>query len=157
MGQIERCLAIAPVASLQPPYSMLNRSVEEEILPFCRQHLVGVINYSPMHSGLLTGAMTKERVASLPADDLRPRTKSFKEPQLSRNLEIADFIKQIGARHGVSAGVIAIAWTLCNPAITAAIVGGRNPQQVEGVWPAANFRITREEYEEINAFLGTAH
>jgi aryl-alcohol dehydrogenase-like predicted oxidoreductase len=153
IGQMERCRAIAPITSLQPPYSMLNRSVEAEILPWCRQHLVGVINYSPMHSGLLAGTMTKERVASLPPDDFRPRTKNFQEPLLSRNLAIAEFLKQIGARHGVSAGVVAIAWTLCNPAITAAIVGGRNPQQVEGIWPAANFRISRDEYDEINAFL----
>jgi aryl-alcohol dehydrogenase-like predicted oxidoreductase len=154
-AQMERCRAIAPITSLQPPYSMLNRSVEPEILPWCRQHLVGVINYSPMHSGLLAGTMTKERVANLPADDFRPRTKNFQEPLLSRNLAIAEFLKQIGARHGVSAGVVAIAWTLCHPAITAAIVGARNPQQVEGVWPAANFRISRDEYEEINAFLDT--
>lgn len=152
-AQMERCLPIAPITSLQPPYSMLNRSVEEEILPWCREHLVGVINYSPMHSGLLTGAMTKERVASLPPDDFRRNTKNYQEPLLSRNLQIAELLKQIGARHGVSAGVIAIAWTLCNPAITAAIVGARNPQQVEGVWPAATFRLSREEFEEINAYL----
>jgi aryl-alcohol dehydrogenase-like predicted oxidoreductase len=153
IAQMERCLTIAPITSLQPPYSMLNRSVEPEILPWCREHLVGVINYSPMHSGLLTGAMTKERVASLPPDDFRRNTRNYQEPLLSRNLEIAELLKQIGARHGVSAGVIAIAWTLCNPAVTAAIVGARNPQQVEGVWPAASFRLSREEFEEINAYL----
>jgi aryl-alcohol dehydrogenase-like predicted oxidoreductase len=151
--QMERCRAIAPITSLQPPYSMLNRAVEAEILPWCRQHLVGVINYSPMHSGLLTGAMTKERVANLPPDDFRRNAKNYQEPLLSRNLGIAEFLKQIGARHGVPAGVIAIAWTLCNPCITAAIVGGRNPKQVEEVWPAASFRISKEEYEEINAYL----
>jgi aryl-alcohol dehydrogenase-like predicted oxidoreductase len=150
---MERCLEIARITSLQPPYSMLNRSVEAEILPWCRQHMVGVINYSPMHSGLLTGAMTKERVANLPPDDFRRNAKNYQEPLLSRNLGVAEFLKQIGARHGVSAGVIAITWTLCNPAITAAIVGGRNPKQVEGVWPAANFRLSKEEYEEINAYL----
>ena len=152
-AQMERCLAIAPITSLQPPYSMLNRAVEAEILPWCREHLVGVINYSPMHSGLLTGAMTKERVTNLPVDDFRRNVKNFQEPLLSRNLTVAEFLKKIGARHGVSAGVVAIAWTLCHPGVTAAIVGGRNPQQVEGVWPAANFRISPDEYEEINAFL----
>jgi len=151
--QMERCREIAPITSLQPPYSMLNRAVEAEILPWCREHLVGVINYSPMHSGLLTGTMTKERVHNLPADDFRRNAKNYQEPLLSRNLAIAEFLKHIGARHGVPAGVIAIAWTLCNPTITAAIVGGRNPKQVEGVWPAATFRLSKEEYEEINTYL----
>ena len=154
-SQIERCLDIAPVTSLQPPYSMINRSVEAEILPYCQQHAIGVINYAPMHSGLLTGAMTKERVANLPPDDFRRNAKNYQEPHLSRNLAIADFLKQIGARHGVSAGVIAIAWTLSNPAITAAIVGGRSPEQVEGVWPASKFRLSQAEYKEINQFLAS--
>jgi aryl-alcohol dehydrogenase-like predicted oxidoreductase len=151
--QMERCKEIAPIISLQPPYSMINRSVEAEILPYCLDNSIGVINYAPMHSGLLTGAMTKERVANLPQDDFRRNAKNYQEPLLSKNLAIADFLKQIGERHGVSAGVIAIAWTLCNPAVTGAIVGGRNPEQVEGVWPAAKFRISKDEYQEINSFL----
>jgi aryl-alcohol dehydrogenase-like predicted oxidoreductase len=153
IAQMERCLEIARITSLQPPYSMINRSVEAEILPYCKEHAIGVINYSPMHSGLLTGAMTKERVANLPPDDFRRNAKNYQEPQLSRNLAIADFLKVIGARHGVSAGVVAIAWTLNNPAITASIVGGRSPEQVEGVWPAAKFRLSKDELEEINAYL----
>ena len=153
VSQMKRCMDIAPIISLQPPYSMINRSAEPEILPFCLEHLIGVINYAPMHSGLLTGAMTKERVAALPLDDFRRNAKNYQEPLFSRNLAIADFLKQIGARHGVSAGVVAIAWTLANPAITAAIVGGRNPQQVEGVWPAAKFRLSTDELQEIEAFL----
>jgi aryl-alcohol dehydrogenase-like predicted oxidoreductase len=153
--QMERCMDIAPIISLQPPYSMINRSAEPEILPFCLDHLIGVINYAPMHSGLLTGAMTKERVAALPLDDFRRNAKNYQEPLLSRNLAIADFIGKIGARHGVSAGVIAIAWTLCNPAITGAIVGGRSPQQVEGIWPAAKFRLPTEEFQEINDYLNS--
>ena len=153
IAQMERCVPIAHITSLQPPYSMINRAVEAEILPFCVEHNIGVINYSPMHSGLLTGAMTKERVANLPPDDFRRKVKNYQEPLLSRNLTIADFLKQIGTRHGVSAGVVAIAWTLCNPAITAAIVGGRSPEQVEGVWPVAKFRLSKDEFEEINAFL----
>ena len=154
-SQIERCIDIAPVTSLQPPYSMINRTAEAELLPYCLQNAIGVINYAPMHSGLLTGAMTKERVANLPPDDFRRNVKNYQEPLLSRNLAIAEFLKQIGARHGVSAGVIAIAWTLCNPAITAAIVGGRSPEQVEGVWPASKFRLSRAEYKEINQFLAS--
>lgn len=153
VAQMKRCMEIAPITSLQPPYSMINRTVEAEILPFCHENAIGVINYAPMHSGMLTGAMTKERVANLPLDDFRRNAKNYQEPLLTRNLEIAEFIKKIGARRGVSAGVVAIAWTLANPAITAAIVGGRSPEQVEGVWPAAKFRLTRDEVQEINTFL----
>ncbi len=153
VAQMERCMEIAPIASLQPPYSLLNRAVEAEVLPFCLDRSIGVINYSPQHSGLLTGAMTKERVANLPPDDFRRNAKNYQEPLLSRNLAVADFLKQIGARHGVSAGVVAIAWTLANPAITAAIVGGRSPQQVEGVWPAAKLRLTPAEKQEIQSFM----
>jgi aryl-alcohol dehydrogenase-like predicted oxidoreductase len=151
--QIESCLTVAPITSLQPPYSMINRSVEAEILPYCGEHNIGVINYSPQHSGLLTGAMTKERVANLAPGDFRRNAKNYQEPYLSRNLAIADLLKKIGARHGVSAGVIAIAWTLSHPAITAAIVGARSPEQVEGVWPAAKFRLPHADLEEINAYL----
>ncbi len=151
--QMERALKIAPITALQPPYSMINRTVEPEILPFCEKHGIGVINYAPMHSGLLTGAMTKERVAAFPENDFRRNAKNYQEPLLSRNLAVADLLKTIGSRHGVSAGVIAIAWTLHNPAITAAIVGGRNAKQVEGVFPATDFRLTEPEFAEIGAFL----
>jgi aryl-alcohol dehydrogenase-like predicted oxidoreductase len=153
-GQMEALHDVARITSLQPPYSMINRAVEAEVLPHCLDHNIGVINYAPMHSGLLTGAMTKERVASLPPDDFRRNAKNYQEPLLTRNLAIADFLKQIGARHGVSAGVIAIAWTLANPAVTAAIVGGRSPEQVEGVWPAAKVRLSPDEMTEIETFLG---
>jgi aryl-alcohol dehydrogenase-like predicted oxidoreductase len=153
VAQIQRCMEIAPVTSLQPPFSLLNRSAEAELLPFCLDRHIGVINYSPMSSGLLTGAMTKERVAAFPSDDFRRKAKQFQEPLLSRNLALADLLRTIGARHGVSAGVIAIAWTLANPAVTAAIVGGRSPQQVEEVWPAARFNLSSDELQEIQAFL----
>jgi len=156
VAQMERAMEIAPITSLQPPYSMINRSVEPEILPFCAKHGIGVINYSPMQSGLLTGAMTKERVAAFPKDDFRRNAKSFQEPQLSRNLELAALLAQIGERHGVSAGVVAIAWTLVNPAVTAAIVGGRSAKQVDGVIAAAEFRLTEAEVTEINSYL-TSH
>jgi aryl-alcohol dehydrogenase-like predicted oxidoreductase len=156
IAEIHRLAEVERVTSLQPPYSMINRSVEAEILPFCREHGIGVINYSPQHSGLLTGAMTKERVAALPKDDFRRNAKNYQEPHLSRNLAIAEFLKGIGARHDVSAGVVAIAWTLANPAVTAAIVGARSPEQVEGVWPAAKFRLSKDEMQEIEEYL-TAH
>jgi aryl-alcohol dehydrogenase-like predicted oxidoreductase len=155
-AQMELALKIAPITSNQPPYSMINRSVEPEILPFCKEHNIGVINYAPMHSGLLTGAMTRERVAAFPESDFRRKAKNYQEPHLTRNLAIADLLKQVGARHDVSAGVVAIAWTLHQPAVTAAIVGSRNAKQVEGTLPAAGFRLSEAEYAEIGAFL-SAH
>jgi aryl-alcohol dehydrogenase-like predicted oxidoreductase len=153
VGQMERAMKIAPITSNQPPYSMLNRAIESEILPFCQKNDIGTINYAPMHSGLLTGAMTKERVANFPKDDFRRNAKNYQEPLLSRNLATADFLREIGRRHGVSAGVVAIAWTLHHPAITAAIVGGRSAKQVEGVFAAATFRLSEEEFSEINTYL----
>jgi aryl-alcohol dehydrogenase-like predicted oxidoreductase len=153
VAQMERAMKIAPITSLQPPYSMINRSVEPEILPFCLKHGIGVINYAPMHSGLLTGAMSKERVMLMPDNDFRKRAKQYQEPYLSRNLDLADLLKEIGEAHEVSAGVVAIAWTLHNPAITAAIVGGRSAKQVEGVLAAAEFRLTEAEFNEIGDFL----
>lgn len=153
VAQMERAMKIAPVTSNQPPYSMLNRAIEPEILPFCGKNNIGVINYAPMHSGLLTGAMSKQRVADFPKDDFRRNAKNYQEPLLSRNLAVADFLSEIGKRHGVSAGVIAIAWTLHHPAITAAIVGGRNARQVEGVMPSADFRLSEQEFSEIQTYL----
>jgi aryl-alcohol dehydrogenase-like predicted oxidoreductase len=153
VAQMERALKIAPITSLQPPYSMINRSIEPEILPFCAKHGIGVINYSPMQSGLLTGAMTKERIAKMPQDDFRRNTKQFQEPLISRNLELVELLRGIGKKHGVEPGVVAIAWTLHNPAVTAAIVGGRSAKQVEGTLPAATFRLSEEEFGEIGKFL----
>jgi aryl-alcohol dehydrogenase-like predicted oxidoreductase len=153
-AQMERCRGIAPITSLQPPYSAISPEIENEILPYCHQHKIGVIVYSPMKSGLLSGRMTKERVAGFPQDDFRKRALAFQEPNLSRNLALAELMKQIGARHGRSAGEVAIAWTLRQPAVTAAIVGIRSPEQVDGVIGAMNFRLSPEEVEEIqNASL----
>ncbi len=151
--QMKRAQLIAPITSQQPPYSAINRTYEAENLPFCFEQNIGVINYAPMHSGLLTGAMTKERAAKLPDTDFRKRAKNYQEPQLSKNLALAEKMKQIGERHGVIAGVIATAWTLHNPAITAAIVGGRNANQIDGVKPALTFALTDAEYAEINDFI----
>jgi aryl-alcohol dehydrogenase-like predicted oxidoreductase len=153
VDQMKRAMKIAPITSNQPPYSMLNRAVEGEILPFCQENGIGVINYAPMHSGLLTGAMNKDRVANFSSDDFRRNAKNYQEPLLSRNLAVADFLAKIGASHGVSAGVVAIAWTLHHSAITAAIVGGRNAKQVEGVIPAATFRLSEEEFSDIQSYL----
>ncbi len=153
VAQMERAMKIAPITSNQPPYSMINRTIEPEILPFCGKNNIGTINYAPMHSGLLTGAMTKERVAAFPSDDFRRNAKSYQQPALDRNLKLADLLKQIGSRHGVSAGVVAIAWTLEQPAITAAIVGSRSAKQVEGTLAAASFKLAPAELTEINAYL----
>ena len=153
VGQMNRALKIAPIASLQPPYSMLRRAIEPEILPFCRAHGIGVINYSPMVSGLLTGKMTAERIAGLPADDWRKRSVEFNEPRLSRNMKLVELLREIGRQHEVLPGVVAVAWTLNNPAITAAIVGGRSRQQVEGLAPALGLRLSEEEYGRIHTFL----
>ena len=153
--QMQRVQQIAPITSLQPPYSMLRRAIEEEILPFAEDNGIGVINYSPMVSGLLTGAMTAERVAALPEDDWRRRGIEFTEPRLGRNLRLVELLREIGNGHGVGPGVVAVAWTLHHPAITAAIVGGRSGQQVEGLAPALDFRLSQEEYARINAFLAS--
>ncbi len=151
--QMERAQRIAPITSLQPPYSMLRRAIEEKILPFTKANGIGVITYSPMVSGLLTGKMTAERVAALPRDDWRRRAVEFNEPRLSRNIRLVEALRQIGAAHRVEPGVVAIAWTLHNSAITAAIVGGRTARQVDGVAPALEFRLSESEYVQINAFL----
>ena len=151
--QMKRALKIAPITSLQPPYSMLRRAIEEEILPFTQFNNIGVINYSPMVSGLLTGKMTAERVAAFPQDDWRRRAVEFNEPRLSRNLQLVELLREVGTGHNVSPGVVAVAWTLHHPAVTAAIVGGRSAQQVEGLAPALEFRITDEDYARINDFL----
>ncbi|HEV2277704.1 MAG TPA: aldo/keto reductase [Acidobacteriaceae bacterium] len=153
VAQVKRIQKIAPITSLQPPYSLLRRDIEAEILPFCREHNIGVINYSPMVSGLLTGKMTAERVRNMPDDDFRKRSPNFNEPKLSRNLGLAELLREIGKAHGVEPGVVAIVWTLRNPAITAAIVGARRPEQVDGVLPAATFRLSDAEAERIERWL----
>jgi len=151
--QMKRAQKIAPITSLQPPYSMLRPAIEAEILPFAQANHIGVINYSPMVSGLLTGKMTAERAAALPADDWRRRNVEFKEPRLSRNMKLVELLREIGDAHNVSPGVVAVAWTLHHPAITAAIVGGRSAQQVEGLAPALDFRLSEEEFTRIHSFL----
>jgi aryl-alcohol dehydrogenase-like predicted oxidoreductase len=152
VAQLERAGKIAPVTSLQPPYSAVSPEIESEILPYCLRHNVGVVVYSPMKSGLLTGTMTKERVAGFPQDDFRKRALAFQEPNLSRNLELAGIMRRIGERHGVTAGVVAIAWTLRNPAVTGAIVGMRSAGQAQGVLPALQFRLGDRDFAEIEAF-----
>jgi aryl-alcohol dehydrogenase-like predicted oxidoreductase len=149
VNQMRRAQAIAPITSLQPPYSIISPDIEKEILPYTLANNIGVIVYSPMKSGLLTGAMTRERVAAMPDDDFRKRTSNFTEPLLSRNLELAGLLGAIGRRHGRTAGEVAIAWTLRHPAVTGAIVGMRSAKQVDGVIGASQFRLSAEEIAEI--------
>ena len=151
--QMKRIQKIGAITSLQPPYSMLRRAIEAEILPFAEQNNIGVINYSPMVSGLLTGKMTAERIAAMPADDWRRKSIEFIEPRLSKNMRLVELLREIGGGHGVTPGVVAVAYTLHHPGITAAIVGGRSGKQVEEMSAALACRLSEEEYERINGFL----
>jgi aryl-alcohol dehydrogenase-like predicted oxidoreductase len=153
VSQMERVQEIASVETLQPPYNMLNRDIEAEILPYCAGQNIGVIVYSPMRSGLLTGKMTRERIENLPSDDWRRNSSDFQEPKLSRNLELVELLEEIGEEHGRSPAEVAIAWTLRHPAVTAAIVGGRRPDQVDGIISAAELRLDEDEVDRIQAFL----
>jgi aryl-alcohol dehydrogenase-like predicted oxidoreductase len=147
--QMQRAMDIAPITSLQPPYSLLARQAEGDILPFAAHHGIGVIVYSPMYSGLLSGKMTRERIASLPPDDWRSRNRNFQEPLLSHNLRLVELLREIGLRHDVTPGEVAIAWTLNNPAVTGAIVGVRRQEQVLGIIEAGDFRLSAAEVDEI--------
>ena len=151
--QMQRAEAIAPITSLQPPYSLLARGVEEEILPYAQEKNIGVIVYSPMASGLLSGKMTRERIEGLADDDWRKKNPKFTEPALSKNLALADLLREIGAEHDRSAGEVAIAWTLKNPAVTAAIVGFRRPDQLDGMMRAADLVLNHDEVEQIERFM----
>jgi aryl-alcohol dehydrogenase-like predicted oxidoreductase len=151
--QLRRARAISPATSLQPRYSLVHREIEDQILPYCLREGIGVIVYSPMASGLLTGAMTRERAAKLPKDDWRKTHPDFTEPQLSRNMALVEHMEEIARRHNRSAGEVAIAWTLHNPAVTGAIVGARTARQAEGVMRAGELRLTDEEVTEIETFF----
>ncbi|WP_343217353.1 aldo/keto reductase [Chthonomonas sp.] len=151
--QMERVRSIAPITSLQPPYSLVRREIETEILPYCQKHNIGVIVYSPLQSGLLSGKMTPERIAALPDDDWRKRSPDFQEPRLSRILGLVEGLRQIGARHNQPPGVVAIAWTLHHPAVTGAIVGFRRPDQVHEMLGALTFRLSEQEIAEIERLL----
>ena len=147
--ELRKAQAIAPITSLQPPYSLLKRDIEAEVLPTAKELNVGVIVYSPMASGLLTGGMTKERALTLPADDWRKKSDQFQEPKLTANLALVERLRAVGAKHGRSPGEVAVAWTLRHPAVTGAILGARSAKQVDGVFGGADFRLTPEEIAEI--------
>ncbi len=151
--QMKRAQAIAPVESLQPPYSMLRRDIEQEILPFSMEQDIGVIVYSPMLSGMLSGSMTRERALHLPQNDWRRNNKEFQEPRLLHNLELVELLRTIGRKHDASPGEVAIAWTLRHPGVTAAIVGGRSAEQVDGTAGAAALSLSEEEAAAIENFI----
>lgn len=149
--QMRRAQAIAPIDSLQPPYSLIRPEVEQEILPYCQEHNIGVIVYSPMYSGLLSGKMTAERIKNMPSDDWRQRDPEFQMPRLEHNLRLVSALAEIGDRHGVEPGVVAIAWTLRHPGVTGAIVGARRPSQVDGIFPSDSLRLSPQETEQLNS------
>lgn len=151
VAQMKRAQSIAPITSIQPPYSIVTSQVEDEILPYAARNGMGVIVYSPMSAGLLTGEMTRERVANFSSEDWRRNLPNFQEPLLSRNLRLVEQLREIGNRHGRTPGEVAIAWALHHPAVTGAIVGFRSPAQVHGIVGAANFQLTPAEMNEIKS------
>jgi aryl-alcohol dehydrogenase-like predicted oxidoreductase len=153
VSQIDRARAIHPVASLQPPYSMIARGVETELLSYCQEHQIGVVAYSPMQAGLLTGGISKERMANLPEDDWRRKSKQFLEPNLSANLDLVDRLRVAAQRHGKTPAQLAIAWVLRRSEITAAIVGARNPAQIEETSAGADWDLPADLVQEIEGYL----
>lgn len=151
--QMKRIDEISPVETLQPPYNLISRGIADEILPYCEENDIGVIVYSPMKSGLLTGKMTLDRIQNLPSDDWRRDAPEFNEPRLSRNLELVNLLQEIGEEHDKSPAEVSIAWTLRHPAVTAAIVGGRRPDQVDGIIGAAEWRLSDDEIGRIEDFV----
>jgi aryl-alcohol dehydrogenase-like predicted oxidoreductase len=133
---------------------MLRRGIESDILPYCLTNRIGVIVYSPMAAGILSGAMTRERAMSLPSNDWRTKNPDYQEPRLSRNLGLVEELRTIGARYSTSPGAVAIAWTLRQPAVTGAIVGFRSARQVDGMLAAATLRLAAEEVARIDQLTG---
>jgi aryl-alcohol dehydrogenase-like predicted oxidoreductase len=151
--QLERVRKIYPVASLQPPYSMLRREPEKELLGYCSVHNVGVVAYSPMQRGLLTGQFSHERLAALAPDDHRRRAPEFQEPAFSASLELVEGLKKIAERRGRTVAQLAISWVLRRPEVTAAIVGARRPSQIRETAPAADWNLSRPDIAEIEKLL----
>jgi aryl-alcohol dehydrogenase-like predicted oxidoreductase len=153
VAQLKRAQAIAPITSLQPHYSLINRKIEDEVLPYTAANNIGVIAYSPMASGLLTGKMTRERIANLPPDDWRRNNRNYQEPLLTRNLKLVELLSAIASRHGTTPGAIAVARVLHEPAVTGAIVGARRPGQLKEIIAAADLRLTATDLTELDQFL----
>jgi aryl-alcohol dehydrogenase-like predicted oxidoreductase len=153
VAQLKRIQPIHPVASLQPPYSMLVRGVEDELLPYCAANKIGVVAYSPMQKGLLTGKVTRERVAQMPASDHRSRDPMFHEPELSANLKLVDGLRSIAERNGKTVAQLAIAWVLRRPELTSAIVGARRPAQIEETVAAGDWTLSAADIKDIDTLL----
>ena len=149
VAQLRRAQAIAPVETLQPPYSLIERDIEDEILPFAEREDIGVVIYSPMASGLLSGAMTADRIAALPDNDWRKHDPRFQEPELSAHLALVDRLRTVAERHGTTPGAVAVAWTLHHPAVDGAIVGFRRPDQVEPLLAAADLELSDDDLATI--------
>ena len=152
-SQMDRLTAIYPIASQQPPYNMLNRSIEDQLLGYCKENDIGIVAYSPMEKGLLTGKFNAEKVAQLPPDDVRLKDPQYAEPLLSANIKLIESLTEIAARNDKTVAQLAIAWVLRRPEITAAIVGARKPGQIKETAKAANWILTDEEIEEIEDLL----
>ncbi len=153
VDQLKRVQSIHPVASLQPPFSMIRRDIEHELLPYCAEQNIGVIAYSPMQTGLLTGAFNQERLASLPAEDMRHHQADFQEPAFTAILDLVDQLRPIAEGNGRSLAELAIAWVLSRPGVTAAIVGARRPEQIVQTAPAADWQLTPAELVQIEDLL----
>ncbi len=153
VSQMKRAQSIYPIASLQPPYSMLKRDVEEDIFPFCRQNSIGIVVYSPMQKGLLTGKITRERVANFPEDDHRRNDPDFNEPLISFNLELVDKLVPIARKHNKTLAQLAIAWVLRRPEVTSAIVGARRPDQIAETVLAGDWILPQEDIDTIEKLL----
>ena len=149
VGQLQRISQIAPVETLQPPYSLIARGVQDNVLPFAEHEGIGVIAYSPMGSGLLTGAMTRVRIQGLPEDDWRKHSESFQEPQLSQHLGLVERLRRVAARMDTTPGAVAVAWALRNPAVDGAIIGLRRPEQVASILHAAGLELSDADVAEI--------
>lgn len=149
VGQLRRAQGIAPVETLQPPYSLIDRDVEPGILAFAEEEGIGVIVYSPMGSGMLSGGMTRERIEGLPDDDWRSHDARFQEPLLSEHLALVDRLRAVGERHDAGPGAVAVAWTLLHPAVDAAIAGFRRPDQVDPMLVAADLDLTGDDVATI--------
>lgn len=153
VSQLRRAEKIAPVTSLQPPYNLIRQDVAKEILPYCEQQNIGVIVYSPMASGLLSGKMSRERIAAMDPTDWRKTNPDFTEPNITRNLTLQKLLAEIATQYDATAGEVAIAWTLINPAVTGAIVGMRKPGQIDGVIRAGELNLSAADLERIESFI----
>jgi aryl-alcohol dehydrogenase-like predicted oxidoreductase len=152
-AQLDRIRKIAPVASLQPPYSMIRREVENDLLGYCAKNNIGVITYSPMQRGLLTGKFNKNRLAELAPDDHRLKSGDYQEPEFSATLALVDKLRPIAERNKRTVAQLAIAWVLRRPEVTAAIVGARRPSQIEETAPAGNWKLSKNDIAEIEKLL----